>query len=81
MMRGVMDINIATIMALPQLWHLNDERRTCPAKEQVRDAAFKNIQLTKELALSGSAKDDLEYNLNYDSSDIDDLHKKYIKIN
>ena len=65
-------------MALPQLWQ--PERRTCPAKEQVRDGAFKNIQLTKELALSGSAKDDLENNLNYESSEIDDKHKNYIKI-
>ena len=65
-------------MTLPQLWQL--ERRTCPEKEQVRDGAFKNIQLTKELALSGSAKDDLENNLNYVSSEIDDKHKKYIKI-
>ena len=65
-------------MALPQLWQL--ERRTCPVKEQVRDGAFKNIQLTKELALSGSAKDDLENNLNYVSSEIDDKHKNYIKI-
>ena len=57
-------------------------KETCPAKEQDRDGAFKNIQqLTKELALSGSAKDDLENNLNYVSSEIDDKHKNYIKIN
>ena len=75
-----MDFNIRINNWLYHIWHLNEERRTCPAKEQVRDGAFKNIQLTKELALSGSAKDDLENNLNYVSSEIDDKHKKYIKI-
>ena len=68
-------------MTLPQLWQLERRTKNLSWKEQVRDGAFKNIQLTKELALSGSAKDDLENNLNYNSSEIDDKHKNYIKIN
>ena len=73
-MRYNMEINYSQrYMALLQLWHMITK---LPCKRTVTDGAF---DITKELALTGSDKNDLENDNNYNSSEIKDKSNKTSK--